>query len=94
MTWVEYYATIYLVEKYSTEEVIVELNSIKRKRLEAGLTQEALAEKLDVEKSTISKWETGEALPSIPNLLKLADIFECSLDELLERETIIKANTA
>lgn len=47
------------------------------------LSQEKLAEKLDITRQTLSKWETGEAVPDIEKSKLLADIFEVSLDELV-----------
>lgn len=46
------------------------------------MTQEELAEKLDITRQTLSKWETGEAIPDIEKGKRLADIFEVSLDDL------------
>ena len=48
-----------------------------------GLSQEQLAEKLDVSRQAISKWESGQANPDINNLLKLSSIYEVSTDYLL-----------
>lgn len=50
------------------------------------LTQEQLAEQLDVSAVTISKWERGETMPSLELLCKLADYFEISVDEFLGRQ--------
>lgn len=53
---------------------------ILRKR--AGLTQELLAEKVDVSRQTVAKWETGEALPNICTCQKIGTIFEVTLEQL------------
>lgn len=50
------------------------------------MSQEDLAEKLEITRQTLSKWETGEAVPDIEKSKKLADIFEVSLDELVNYE--------
>ena len=55
-------------------------------RKEKGLSQEELAEKLNVSRQTISKWETGETLPDIENLKNLALILEFSIDNMLDIE--------
>lgn len=55
-------------------------------RKEKGLSQEQLAEKLNVSRQTISKWETGETLPDIENLRNLALILEFSIDNMLDIE--------
>ena len=52
-------------------------------RKKAGLSQEALAEKLGVSRQAISKWETGAADPSTANLLALAKLYGVSAEELL-----------
>lgn len=46
-------------------------------------TQEALAEKLGVERRAVSGWETGSNSPSLDNLVKLCDLLECNVDYLL-----------
>ena len=59
---------------------------IKKYREKANLTQEALAAKLYVERSTIAKWESGHAKPRADTLMKLAAVFGCTVDELLKGE--------
>lgn len=56
---------------------------IIRLRTAAGLSQGDLAEKLEVSRQSISKWETGASLPEIDKLVKLAELFQVSLDELV-----------
>ncbi|MDE6655951.1 MAG: helix-turn-helix domain-containing protein, partial [Anaeroplasmataceae bacterium] len=60
--------------------------NIKRFRLDKDWTQEDLAEKLNVTRQTISKWEQGINEPDISTLRKLSDIFEISIDELIGKE--------
>lgn len=57
--------------------------TIKKYRLKKGLTQENLANLLNVSKSTIGMWETGARKPDIIKLKKLAVILDCSVDSLL-----------
>ena len=57
----------------------------KRRKL-FGITQDELAEKLDVSRQSISKWENGECMPEAEKLIKLADILDISLDELTGRK--------
>lgn len=52
-------------------------------RKKAGLSQEALAEKLGISRQAVSKWETGEADPEMSKLRQLSEIFEVSADWLL-----------
>ena len=55
-------------------------------RRQAGLSQEALAEKIGVSRQAISKWETGEASPEISKLPLLARTFNVTADWLLDDE--------
>lgn len=55
-------------------------------RKKAGLSQEALAEKIGVSRQAISKWETGEAAPEITKLPLLARTFGVTADWLLDDE--------
>ena len=57
--------------------------NLARVRKEHGLTQEALAAKLNVVRQTISKWENGTAVPDADNLCKIADTLDVSVAELL-----------
>ena len=51
-----------------------------------GLTQEKLAEKCDVSRQAVTKWESGESEPSIDKLIALSEIFDVSIDELVKNE--------
>lgn len=53
-------------------------------RKENAMSQEELADKLDVSRQAISRWEMGTAMPDAPNLLKLSDTFNVSVDYLLK----------
>lgn len=59
--------------------------NIKKIRKEQGLTQVALAEKIGVKQNTISAWENGESYPRVEVLIKLSEIFGCTLDELVRK---------
>lgn len=48
-----------------------------------GLSQEELAEKLNVSRQAISKWECGESLPDTDNLITISKLYKISLDELV-----------
>ena len=50
------------------------------------LSQEKLAEKLNVSRQTISKWELGESSPDLKQSKQLSKIFNISLDELVNNE--------
>lgn len=53
------------------------------------MSQEELAEKVEVSRQTLSKWETGDSLPDIEKCTRLADIFGVSLDELVNYEAMV-----
>lgn len=61
--------------------MISETILLLRKKL--GYSQETLAEKVGVSRQTLSKWELGESLPDIVASSRLAEIFDISLDELV-----------
>ena len=56
------------------------------RQLSNNMTQESLAEKLNVSRQTISKWEMDAANPEIDKALELCKIFNCSLDNLFREE--------
>ena len=64
---------------------------IKRLRKENNLSQEQLAEKLNVSRQAISKWEANKAYPDIENLILLRKIFDVTLDDLIIDENNIKS---
>ncbi len=55
-------------------------------RKQSGLSQEELAEKLNVSRQAISKWETGTSIPESDKLISISNFFEVSLDYLLKDE--------
>ena len=50
------------------------------------LTQEALAERLNVSRSAIARWESGKGIPDIGNLIAISREFELSLDQLIKED--------
>lgn len=58
-------------------------NLIKARK-KTGMPQEEVAEKIEVSRQTISNWESGLTIPDIYQAKKLAEIYNLSLDELLE----------
>lgn len=59
------------------------MNRIKLLREELGMTQQELADKLDGAKSTVAMYEKGDRKPSLEILIKLSEIFNCSIDYIL-----------
>lgn len=55
-------------------------------RKKEGLSQEKLAEKLDVTRQTVSNWEVGQTTPDILQAKELSRIFNISLDDLTENK--------
>ena len=67
--------------------------NIQKFRKKKGFSQEKLAEKCQVSRQAIAKWENGESVPTIDKLIFFADLYELSLDELVgrtEKDTSIK----
>jgi len=62
------------------------MNPFRKCRLRAGLRQEAAAAALEVDRSTIAKWETGIAKPRADKLNAIAKLYDCSISELLEED--------
>lgn len=61
---------------------------LKKIRTENGWTQDELAEKLYVSRQAISKWESDDSVPDLNNLVKLAEILNTPLDNLVLGNTI------
>ena len=61
-------------------------DNLKRIRKKAKITQEDLAEKVGVSRQSVSKWECSEAYPEMKNILKLCDIFNCKLNEIVNED--------
>ena len=62
--------------------------NLKILRTQKGMSQEELADRLNVVRQTVSKWEKGLSVPDSEMLIKLAEVFEVSVGELLG-ETIV-----
>ena len=56
---------------------------ISKRRRELGLTQQQLAEKLNISDKVISKWETGKSLPDTSMLIPLAEALQISIEQLM-----------
>lgn len=61
-------------------------NNLPILRRRAGYTQECLAEALEVSRQAVSKWESGATLPEAATLLTLAEVLDCTLDQLMREE--------
>ena len=67
--------------------------NIKSLRKQKGYSQEQLADKLNVVRQTVSKWEKGYSVPDADMLEELADIFEVSVGDLLGKEIMTEEET-
>lgn len=62
------------------------MNGLKKKRIDAGLSQAELASMLSTVQSAVSAWESGEKMPRAAQLPALAKALSCSIDELYTGE--------
>ena len=60
-------------------------NNLYKLRTEHSMSQEQLADRLEVSRQSVSKWETGTSVPDLDKLIKICDIFSVSLDEITGR---------
>ena len=61
---------------------MIHMNLIRLRKL-SGMTQEALAEKINVSRQAIAKWENGDSMPDLKSCMALADFFNVSIDDLI-----------
>lgn len=57
---------------------------IQTLRKQSGLSQEQLAERLDVSRQAVSKWESGQSIPDVDKIIALSELFETTTDYLLK----------
>jgi len=57
---------------------------LKKTRVKSGFTQEQVAEKLMISRQTVSNWENEKSLPDVASVIKMSDLYQISLDELLK----------
>lgn len=65
----------------------MDCNNLKLYRKRNGFTQEQIAEKIGVTRQTVAKWERGEAVPDIENIVALADVYGVTIDSLVRSVT-------
>ena len=56
------------------------------RKLHGNMTQEKLAERMNVSRQTVSKWENGEVYPELDKLMELSKMFSCTIDGLLKED--------
>ena len=62
----------------------INISNLKKMRKVAKLTQEQVAEKLNVSRQSVAKWESGETLPDIESCILLSKLYNVTLDELVK----------
>ncbi|MFD1928927.1 helix-turn-helix domain-containing protein [Sporosarcina siberiensis] len=65
-------------------------SNISSKRKSLKISQEYVAEQLGVSRQAVSKWETNRSEPSTDNLIKLADLFDSDIKELVSPEQYVE----
>lgn len=65
-------------------------NRIQQLRIDNGLTQEQLAEKLAVSRQSVSKWEMDQSLPEIDKVVQMSRLFSVGTDKILLEEADVK----
>lgn len=78
--WIATWREAWLAFKENKEIKMEKLRRVRKKR---GLTQKQVADKLHVSRTTVTKWETGNSLPSINTLKLLTRIFKCKITDLI-----------
>lgn len=64
---------------------VMSTNYLRERRIKRGLSQNDVAQKLQVKRSTVSMWETDRSFPRADKLPQLARLLGCSIDELFEK---------
>ena len=69
-------------------------NKLYELRKQKGLSQEELANRLNVSRQTVSKWEVGESSPDMEKLVAISELFDISLDELVLDKAVKKGEVS
>ena len=67
--------------------------NLKKIRIQSGLSQRYVADYLKITPQSVSKWEKGDALPSIEYLPQLAECFDCTIDDFFAKECLKQEET-
>ena len=62
---------------------------LKKLRLDKKLTQDELANLIYVDRTAISKWECGKSIPDYDSLTRLSNVFDISINEIIEGKLIV-----
>lgn len=63
---------------------------LKALREKEGMSQTELAERLNVSRQAVYKWESNKGYPDIENLIQISDIFNVTIDELIRKDKILR----
>ena len=63
---------------------------LKALREEEGISQSELAEQLNVSRQAVYKWESNKGYPDIENLIRISDIFNVTIDELIRKDESLR----
>ncbi|MBR5497527.1 MAG: helix-turn-helix domain-containing protein [Clostridia bacterium] len=69
-------------------------NNLKKYRIAKGFTQEQVAEKLNVNSQTVSRWECGTTLPDVLTMPALAGLYEVTVDDFYKKNSVAYGNYA
>ena len=72
------------------EVFMIDKLDIRTARVSRGMTQSTLAEKVGVSKTTIVKWESGEASPTTPNFFTLCEVLNYEPNDIFLKERLTK----
>ena len=67
-------------------------NNISFLRKQKKLTQEQLADQMNVTRQTVSRWESNEVVPELDRLVEMCGIFSCNLDALDRKSTRLNSS--
>lgn len=80
--------------KHEKEENLMKFgDNLRNLRKSKKLSQEDLAEKMNVSRKSVSKWETGTGFPETEKLINICDLFDCSMDELVKGKISIDSSS-
>ena len=65
--------------------------TIKAARVNAGLKQTEAAEQIGVNPVTLASWEAERTFPRTPQLLKICDVYKCTMNDIFIPETLAKS---
>ncbi len=70
-----------IIEENREEVKVYDIGGKLSLRTQRGMSQDDLAEKLEVSRQSVSKWETAQSTPDLDKIIRLADLFGVSVDE-------------